>query len=121
MKLIELSPICENMFNIDEISDSEISIHINESAGGFVKKSLQGITQTAKKHPYISAAMAMYAFSAYKNYKKNKRNTISLYSKDFHEKQLFSDIKATLLKTGKYRLEKDTNLEGGHLIVLKKV
>jgi hypothetical protein len=104
-----------------QINESSIKIGLVQSAGGLVKKSFQGIGKFAKNHPFITGAMAGYAVDAIKKYKKNKRNTITFYTKDHQEKKLYKDMMTQLMKSGKYRVEKDTVVDGGYLLVLKRL
>jgi hypothetical protein len=118
--------ICEIEDNIvfyaQDINEStRIGIGYGNGKGGLVSKSLQGLTGFAKAHPWITSAAVLYGVNALKNYKKNKRKTVTFYTKDTQEKLMYKDIVKTLMATGKYRKQKETFVDGGYLWVLKRL
>ena len=105
----------------ENLSESSVKMGFAPTRGGFIQKSLQGSTKFAKNNPFIVGAMAAYSVDAIKQYNKNKRKTITFYTKDMQEKKMFKEIVDTLMKTGKYRKEKETVVDGGYLFVLKRL
>jgi len=128
MKLAEINEP-EIIFQRDEIVvyvvdnplTEAMQVGFGQKKGGMIQKSLQGIGKFAKAHPWISSALALYAVDAVKNYKKNKRKTITFYTQDVVEKKLYSEIVDTLMTSGKYRKVKNTFVDGGWLWELKKL
>lgn len=107
---VEDNPVMESM-----------QVGFGQSKGGIIKKSLQGFGRFANEHPWLTSALTLYAVDAALNYNKNKRKTVTLFSKNSEERTIYKDIVDTLMKTGKYRKEKNTAVDGGWLWVLKKV
>lgn len=105
----------------EHINESAINVGILQTSGGLVKNATKGFSKFAKNHPFITGAMAAYGIDALKKYQKNKRNTIKFYTKDLREKKLYKDMIDQLMKSGKYRLEKNTYIDGGYLFVLKRL
>jgi len=106
---------------VEQMNESTMKVGILQTAGGVIKKGAQGFGKFANNHPFITGAMAAYGIDALKKYKKNKRNTIKFYTKDLREKQLYKDMIEQLMKSGKYRKEKETYVDGGYLFVLKRL
>lgn len=106
---------------VEQLNEKSIKVGIGQSAGGMISKTMQSFGKFAKSHPFITGAMAGYASDALRQYKKNKRNTITFYTKDMHEKTIYKDMVTQLMKTGKYRKEKETFVDGGYLFVLKRL
>lgn len=116
--LAESEGVCIYMEQIDE---SSMRVGLGTSPGGILKKSLQTFGNFTKKNPFLAGALASYGIDSLKQYKKNKRNTLKFYTKDIAEKNLFKDMIKNLMKSGKYRKEKDTFINGGYLFVLKRL
>lgn len=111
----------ETIIYVQEINESAIRVIGRNTRGSIIKTGIQSVGSFVKKHPIIAAAVTSYAVDSIKQYKKNKRNTIKFYTKDVEEKKLFKDMSSELMKTGKYRIEKDTVVDGGYLLILKRL
>jgi len=123
----QISIICEVeddiVFYAENLNESatRIGIGYGNTKGGLVSKSLQGITGFAKAHPWITTAAVLYGVNALKQYHKNKRKTLTFFTKDIQEKRMYTDVVKTLMSSGKYRKQKETFVDGGYLWVLKKL
>ena len=117
--ILEKANIC--LYVQDNPITESMNVGFGQKKGGIIAKGLQGIGKFANTHPWITATMAMYALDASKTYKKNKRKTITFYSKDSQERKMYRDIVDTLMSTGKYKKVKNTALDGGWLWELKKL
>jgi len=111
----------EDLVVYGKILNEKMDIGIGRTKGGFITKGLKTFDKFAKVHPMIVGAIAGYATDALRKYKKNKRNTITFYTKDTHEKVIYKDMVDQLMKSGKYRKEKETFIDGGYLFVLKRL
>jgi len=106
---------------LEQLSESSMKVGLGQSKGGFVSKALQGAGKIVKNNPFLVGALAAYSVDALKQYNKNKRKTITFYTKDVQENKMYKDIVKTLMSTGKYRKIKDTYVDSGYLIQLKKL
>ena len=110
-----------NLVVYAEVLNEKLNIGIGQTKGGIISKGLKSFDKFAKAHPMMVGAIAGYAGDALRKYKKNKRNTITFYTKDMHEKIIYKDMVDQLMKSGKYRKEKETYIDGGYLFVLKRL
>lgn len=67
------------------------------------------------KHPIATGVVGMWAASALKKYKKNKRYTTRFFAKTTEERKLYDRIVKDLMATGNYRLIHTKFVEGGKL------
>ena len=122
MKLTEIN---KDILWEGEIDGEQYMFTINEDGhalferAGKVSGSIKKGLAFAGKAAMVGLAGA-WAVDAIQKYRKNKRNTMTFFTKDQQEKKLYQSIVDDLMKTGNYKKVKQSYVDGGHLWVLKK-
>ena len=125
MKLTDLHDI--DILWEGEIDGEQYSFIIKEGVAQFVAEGRAGkIAGGIGKGLAFAGNAAMigiaagWAVDAFRKYKKNKRNTMTFFAKDYKERKLYTTIVNDLMKTGNSKKVRDKYEGGGYLWVLKK-
>ena len=71
---------------------------------GFLTDLIGGAVSFSKAHPFITGAMAGWAWDSIKKYNDAKKYALKFYAKDFSEQSKYWKMVKELEKTGSYRL-----------------
>jgi hypothetical protein len=95
---------------------------INENTrGGLVRKGIGKAGKFMRANPALVVGAAALAVNAYGQYKRNKRNTITLHAKDPYERKMMTSIVDALTKGNKFRVVRTKFQQGGKSWILKRV
>lgn len=95
---------------------------INENKrGGMIRKGIGKMGKFMNANPALVIGAAALAVAAHGQYKRNKRNTITLHAKDAYERKMMTSIVDALTKGGKFRITRTMFKQGGKSWILKRV
>ena len=89
--------------------------------GGIIRRGLQKAGKFMRANPSLVVGAAALAVGAHAAYKRNKRNTITLFAKDAYERRMMTSIVDALIKGNKFRVVRTKFSSGGKSWVLKRV
>ena len=110
----------DDHINLVEALDEAINA-VKQTKPRFIKPAIKGAKDLFTKNPGLTIAAAAVAVDAYDKYRRNKRNTISLFAKDAFEKRMMKDVVDSLTQSGKFKLKHTKYAHGGQYWVLKRV
>ena len=123
---MKLTDICEEIIWEGEIDGSEyVGFVINEifsvrpRRGGLLKQAWRKGAAAITANPGLAALGALGAVAGYSAYKRNQRDTIRLFAKNYSERKTYQTIVNDLLKSG-YRKVKEKHSGSGYIWELKK-
>lgn len=109
---------CEVVPLMEAISSSVKQLKLAKQGGKVTNKL---IADFIKKNPKLTTAAAVNALAAYKQYKTNKRHTISLFAKSPYEKRMIRRVVDSMKKSGQFKLHRTRYADGGQYYELQQV
>lgn len=114
-----------------ELEDEECVLDLNEAMNSmFVQQdNLMGTLVKGKniakdfilKNPFLSAGALILALDAYEKYKNNQKYATKLFGKTGEEQKFYKKMVDDLVKSGKWKVIKDQNENGGRLWVMRRL
>lgn len=89
--------------------------------GGMIRKGMAKAGKFMNANPSLVVGAAALAVAAHGAYKRNKRNTISLFAKDAYERRMMTSIVDALISQNKFRVVRTKFQQGGKSWILKRV
>lgn len=107
-------PIMEALNSLDLIEE-------NSRGGKVVPRAIKGAKAFFNANPAMVIGAAAMAVGAYTQYKRNKRNTITLHAKDAYERRMMTSVVDALTKGNAFRVVRTKFQGGGKSWQLKRV
>ena len=92
---------------------------VRPRSGGILKQAFRKGAAAITANPGLAALGALGAVAGYSAYKRNQRDTIRLFAKNYSERKTYQTIVDDLLKSG-YRKVKEKHSGSGYIWELKK-
>jgi len=103
---------------MEAISQSVRQLQLAKKGGKVTNKMVKDFIN---KNPKLTDAAAIDALAAYKQYKTNKRNTVTLFAKSPYDKRMVKRIVDSMIKSKKFKLHRSKYADGGKYYELKQV
>jgi len=107
-------PIMEALRSLELIEE-------NTRGGKIVPRAIKGAKAFFNANPSMVVGAAAMAVGAYAQYKRNKRNTITLHAKDAYERRMMTSVVDALTKQNAFRVVRTKFSGGGKSWQLKRV
>lgn len=109
----------ENLIPIVEaISSAVRELKIMKKGGKITDKMVKNFM---KSNTNLVTSAALHALSANKQYKTNRRNTISFFAKDAYERRMITKMVQDLVKGKRFKIHRVKWAQGGKYWELKKL
>ena len=110
--LRDLIEIKSDHVPIMEALESLELIEENSRGGKVLPRAMKGAKAFFNANPAMVIGAAAMAVGAYSQYKRNKRNTITLHAKDAYERRMMTSVVDALTKQNAFRVAR-TKFQGG--------